>query len=60
MYITTLREIINEHSNLDRFQVSELRLERSTNPPVNLNNKQLCLFTYSSITVFKQRLQLLH
>jgi len=51
-------EDVNDR-NLDSFQASELWPECSTNPPVDLNNKQFCLVTYSLVTVFQQWLQLL-
>ena len=51
-------EDVNDR-NLDSFQAGELWPECRTNPPVDLNNKQFCLVTYSLVTVFQQWLQLL-
>jgi len=70
LYATAMRQIKTiaqtqdkkwqgNNRNLNRFQAGELRLECRTNPPVDLNYKQLCLLTYSLVTVFQQRLQLL-
>ena len=44
--------------HLDGFEASELWLQCRSNPPVDLDNKQLRLLSYCLVTVLQQSLQL--